>query len=218
MTGAGDIEARRAERAGAQVRAVAEGVGAPHALRAAVAAQRLRRPPTRRRVDPRALAATAAALIAALALAAGLLVGRPSPAAAPTVTGAAALALHAPDDPAPMPAGDGRLRASVGGVTFPDYGQGGWRPVGSRTGRIGGRAAIAVTYSHGRGALGYAIVDGPPLPWPVEAERVVYEGVPVALVRRGDAVVVTWRRGGHTCVVAARGLPVERLLDVATAA
>ena len=42
----------------------------------------------------------------------------------------------------------------------------------------------------------------------------VYEGVPVAVIERDGLRIVTWRRGGHTCVVAARGVGLERLLGL----
>jgi hypothetical protein len=66
-----------------------------------------------------------------------------------------------------------------------------------------------VTYRGPRGDVGYTIVDGAPLPEPGGARHVTANGVRLAVLRKGDATIVTWRRGGHTCVIAGRGKGVE---------
>jgi hypothetical protein len=36
------------------------------------------------------------------------------------------------------------------------------------------------------------------------------------VLERGARSVVTWRRAGRTCILAGRGVPVERLLTLAS--
>ena len=42
-------------------------------------------------------------------------------------------------------------------------------------------------------------------------------GVPYWLLREGTTDLVTWRRAGHTCVIAGHGVGPETLLRLATA-
>jgi hypothetical protein len=41
---------------------------------------------------------------------------------------------------------------------------------------------------------------------------VTANGTRFAVLREGDATIVTWRRDGHTCVLAGRGAGVEEQL------
>jgi hypothetical protein len=77
---------------------------------------------------------------------------------------------------------------------------------------VGGRAATTVTYRGPAGDVGYTIVDGAPLPEPEGARRVVSAGVPMRVFTKDGATVVTWRRGGHTCILAGRGRDAEARL------
>jgi len=194
-----------------RIRAAAASVHAPASLRAAVAAGPQRA--ARRRPAGRLVALGAAALACVVAVVLALAPGGHDP-VAPTVASAADAALRAPAQPAPRGA-DGALAISAGGVRFPDYGAGSrWRPVGTRTDRLGGRTTVSVASDAAGVRAGYAIVGGAPLPVPAGARHMVYEGVPVAVMERGGVRIVTWRRGGHTCVVAARGVGLERLLGL----
>jgi hypothetical protein len=197
------------------IRAAAAQVRAPERLRVQLAAQRARR--TRHRRTAGALVATlATALAAVLALAHPA--GEPGP---PSIADAAAIALRAPTLPAP--ARDARapelLRASAGGVRFPDYAYGrlGWRADGLRRARRGGRDVIVVSYARGAGGprAGYAIVAGPALGLTAGAPRIVRRGVQFAVLRDAGATIVTWRRSGHTCVLASRDAPAGMLLRLA---
>jgi hypothetical protein len=61
--------------------------------------------------------------------------------------------------------------------------------------------------------VGYTIVDGAPLPEPGDARTVMAAGTKLKVYKTdGGATVVTWRRDGHTCVLAGRGAGVERQL------
>ncbi len=204
MTGGDD----RAAEVGRRIRTVSDGVRAPASLRLASASEPVSRRAGLWRPVVAGGAMVALVLVAILAFAPG---GR-SP--QPSLGDAAAVALRAPQQ-APPRGPDGRLTVSSGGVRFPDYGaQAGWRPVGTRTDRLGGRTTVSVAYDASGARAGYAIVAGAPLPVPAGAQRLVYKGVPVAVVRHGDLRIVTWRRGGRTCVVAARGTSLDRLLDL----
>ncbi len=201
---------------GAAVRETVAGVRAPTRLRASVAAQRLQHTPARRRYVRRTALAAGAALLAVAAVA--LVVGLSGPATSgPSIAEAAIAGLHPAGGAPPPSSGDGYLRGSVDGVAFPDYtAAGGWRAAGMRRDRVGGRSMTTVVYARGRTRVGYVIVDGKALPVPGDAQARTYGGVPVHVLERGGAVIVTWRRGGHTCILAARGLPLEPLLEFAT--
>src|SRR5438876_5605421 len=105
----------------------------------ALAARRARSP----RLVPRFALAGAAAVTAAVVAAVGLSGGPGAPSAAD----AARLGTQAPTGPAPRPAGKTgtKLAAAVEGVHFPNLNVfAGWRAVGVRHGRIGGRDATVV--------------------------------------------------------------------------
>jgi hypothetical protein len=202
------------EEIGAAIRATVSEVGAPSGLRRRVEGQRRARG-ARRVATPRLAAGLVSAV--AVAVVALVLIGRPG--AGPTVADAASAAL-APAT-APAPARDRRhpwlLGAAVDGVAFPHWRERfGWRATGLRRMRLRGRPATAVVYRGPAGErLGYVIVSGAALRIPAPARVVTRGGVRFAVLGRGDAVVVTWRRAGNTCVVAARGVPAARLLTLA---
>jgi anti-sigma factor RsiW len=200
------------ERAVAMMRGIDE--PAPAALRARVDELVGAPPPVRRSRWGRTLflpGATALAIVvAALVVALG--------SHAPTIGQTARVALAAATSPAPAedPARPGLLALSVGGVAFPYYARGGWPATGSRTDRIDGRRVVTVFYGAGSRRVGYAIVSGSPLRVSggrmVSAARVRY-----VLQRLGAVRLVTWRRGGHTCVIAGRGASQQALLALAEA-
>ena len=169
----------------------------PRQTRAAEAARP--RPARRRR---RSLALSVAGVVAAvLVVVAVLWMGGGS--GTPPVAAAADLALQAPSGPAPAAAGAGKLAASVGGVSFPDYEAAyGWQAAGSRSGEVAGRPATVVYYEKDGRRIGYAIVDGAALPLPQDAARTTRSGVEYLTFRQEGRQVVTWRSGGRTCVLA----------------
>jgi hypothetical protein len=166
------------------------------------------------RLLPRVALAGAVATAAALVLAV-VLGGGPG---APTVADAARLALQAPTGPAPRPAGapGTRLALGVEGVAFPDFAKAyGWRPLGVRHGRIDGRTATVVVYGKNGKRLGYAIVAGDALERPKQSQTTVVRGVEYQTLRLNDVLAVTWRRGGHTCVLLGQA-PRPELLRLAS--
>jgi anti-sigma factor RsiW len=175
----------------------------PASLRAAVEARRRAPASTRgrgRRLAPRFVLAGAAAVAAAV-VAAIVLSGGPG---APTVADAARLATEAPTAPAPPSEGKSgtRLAIAVGSVAFPDFARAyGWRALGVRRGRVDGRDATVVFYGKGGRRLGYVIVAGAGLPRPSAAQATVIRRVEYQTLRLNGRLAVTWRRGGHTCVL-----------------
>lgn len=194
---------------------------APESLRRAVADAVARAPRPRARrpllARPRVLAPAlglAAAFAVVLALVLGGGGGGP---AAPSVRAAAQVALRdATQAPPPARAGGRMLAASVEGVAFPTWSRGGWRVVGQRRDTLGGHAIRTVFYAHADGArVGYAIAAGDALPLS-DGRLAVHRGVRFRVMAVDGAAVVTWRRAGHTCILAARGMAPERLMRLAT--
>lgn len=192
----------------------------PASLRAAVE-ERLpaSRTDGRRRGRPPWLVArlgTAVALAAALAIvAAVVLTGGPG---TPTVAQAARFAGQPPSGPAPRPSGvEGtRLAVAVEGVVFPDLARAhGWRAVGVRRGEVAGRDATGVFYEKDGRRIAYVVVAGEGLPRPAAAETTTIRGVPFQTLHVDGNVVVTWRRLGHTCVLAGDA-PRSELLGLAS--
>ncbi len=189
---------------GAAIRAAAHAVHAPPSLRQQVEGQRSAARRRGRRV--RALLAGAAAVAAATGVALALVL--PS-GGGPSVADAAALALAPPTAPGPAPADATTLDARVGELSFPAWD--GWRAVGERAQRLDGRVARAVVYEDGDGRrVGYAIVAGAPLDAP-DGRRLGG----VTILRRAGATLATWRRDGHTCVLASTDAPAEELAALA---
>ena len=172
--------------------------------------------PVRVRVRVRRSLVVRGGLASALALAAVVLAlvlpgGTPG---SPTLSAAAALAtrgpLHAPPQPDPQHPG-AQLDRGVGDVYFPNWGASlGWRATGQRLDRLGGHRAVTVFYAWHGTAIAYTILSVPPLREP--AGRVVnLGGLALRELTLGGRTVVTWRRGGHTCVLSGRGVSAHRL-------
>lgn len=168
-----------------------------------------------RRLGARPLALAAGAL-AALALVLVFALSGPG-GAGPTVQEASRVALLPASAPAPAtrPGGD-MLDASVDGIAYPTWTRVGWHVVGERSDTLAGHRVHTVLYADGQGGrVGYAIAAGDALP--VEGGRiVVLRGAQLRLLAVGGATVVTWRRDGHTCILASRGVAPERLLTLAS--
>jgi hypothetical protein len=200
-----------------------EAVRAPAALRdsleelvhSAPRRQRRRMPTPRRVPTPRL--AGAGALAAAVA-AAAVLVFAAGPSPTPTALDAARVALKPASlaSPAENPRRHGQLEASVEGVSFPYWGgHRGWPAAGARTDRLDGRAITTVFYAARDGQrVGYAIVAGHPLPEPTTGAVLERGGVRFHVLDSGGATVVVWREVGHTCILAARGVPARTLLSL----
>jgi hypothetical protein len=197
-------------------------VVAPDSLRRSVeqtVAGAERAHPSRRR---RARLRLGGALAAAGAVAAVLLVvlaiggdgGGGSP--VPGVRAVAPIALRAATAPAPAARANGEsLVAQAGPIAFPTWTRAGWRAVGARSDVVGGHEVRTVFYADEDGRrIGYAIADAP---LPVAGgELVTWRGERLRVLDRGATSVVTWRRDGRTCILAGRGVPVGRLLTLAS--
>ncbi len=208
------------------IAALAATVKAPESLHRRVGemvADAQRRTPARRRMGwtmpARRLAVAGAATLAAVGavLAVTLPGGGGSPAL--SAQSAAALALGPATLPAPSESASNRseLAASVGGVAFPYWKERfGWRGSGARSDTLGGRAVTTVFYSGPGGRrIGYAIVAGP-APATGGGAIVKRWGVPYRLSSHDGANVIVWRRGGHLCVMAGRGVSPRTLLSLAS--
>jgi anti-sigma factor RsiW len=167
-----------------------------------------RRRPARRLVPRLAFGGAVAAALAVV-----LVVGLSGGPAGPTVADAARIAVRPPSGPAPSRLDNSRseLAANVDGAVFPDLRRSyGWRAVGVRHDQIDGRNATVVSYAKGGRRIGYAIVAGEGLPKP-SGKGTVLRGVGLHSFDVDGKPAVTWRRVGHTCVLAGDASPQELL-------
>jgi hypothetical protein len=179
---------------------------------------RERRRPRRRQTPSPAwpLLAGAGAALAAVGAVIAVVIGAGS--ASPSLSDAFAATLRpatlAP--PRESSANHTQLTWSVDGVAFPYWhGRFGWRTVGARVDRIGGRLIRTVFYASRSGQrVGYAIMSGP-APTAAAGNVVWRHGVPYRLWHRDGAQVVAWRRGGHACVMSGKQVNARILLDLA---
>ncbi len=188
---------------------------APERLRARINASRPSRATAARRRFAYAGAAAAAVAAVVLALVLALPPGTPG---APSVSDAAALAARGPAQaaPAPDPSMPGaRLHQSVGDVYFPNWtSRFGWQAIGSRTDKLGGRTAVTVYYRWKGDTIAYTIVHSPPLAQP-SANATKWEGTEFLTLNLNGRLVVTWRRGGDTCVLSGTGIKAGELQRLA---
>ena len=137
----------------------------------------------------------------------------------PSVADATALGDRPAEGPAPQPGPrPGTLRASVGGVDFPDWDERfEWPATGFREDELDGRTARTVFYATRQGARSaYTIVDGEPLDPPEKGAVQQVAGVAFTVVAGERETVVIWEEGGHTCVLSApASVPAERLVELA---
>lgn len=209
-------------------------VDAPEALRAlddVVAPDRLRlavgnavadaeraQPRRRRRARLQLGGAVAAAGAVAAVLLVVLAIGGDGGggSAEPGVRAVAPIALRQATAPAPAARPGGELlTAQAGPIAFPTWTRVGWHAVGARSDTIRGHELQTVFYADTAGRrIGYAIADAP---LPVGGGQVVTRrGARLRVLDRGATSVVTWRRDGRTCILAGRGVPVGRLLTLAS--
>ena len=187
-------------RIGALLRAAE--VPAPAGLTQSILA---RNAPRRSRRVP-AFALTFATACAAAALA---LLLAPGP-AAPSVVGAARVALAAPS--AAVPA---TLTATGTSIRFPNWSDLGWPATGVRHDSIGGRSLTTEFYrSYEVGTLGYTISSGAPLRWGAGRVQTEVSGERYQLISSGGARIVTWVQDGHTCILASRTASAQARMHV----
>ena len=214
-------EPHPSDELGAAIRAAAAEVSAPPALRARVEADRsARRAPRERRFPALHLAGAAAVGLCALVITLGIgLFGGDDRTEAATLAGATNLALSSVQGPAP--AEDERdtalVRAGINGLRFPYWDdEFGLDATSARRGHLGARSAMTVVYRGKGERIGYTIVAGPALALPGDARRTHRGRLPLAVLERGGATIVTWRRAGHTCVLASHQAGAKRLLQLAS--
>jgi len=197
-----------------------EAVQAPDSLRRAVrdAVCEAERVPARRGLRiprPRRLVLAGGALATLVLVLAVALGGGGS--TAPSVADAAQVALRPATAPAPPArAGGHLLTASVDGIAYPTWTRTGWHYVGARSDTLAGHRIHTVFYTAPNGTrIGYAIAAGDALPLP-QARVVRRRGVAIRVLVVHGATVVTWRRDGHTCILAARGVDAASLVRLAS--
>jgi len=170
--------------------------------------------PRRRLGGVLALAGALAAVLVVLGALAGSILTDET--GSPNVRAVAPVALRAPTAPAPAAiAGSDLLAAKAGPIAFPTWTRAGWRAVGARSDTIRGHDVRTVFYVDGAGRrIGYAIADAQ---LPVAGGRdVTRGGTQLRVLAHGSTSIVTWRRAGRTCILAGRGVAVERLLTLAS--
>ena len=208
-------EQRTAARA---IRAAAGELRAPSGLRDRIEAERVRAAPRarRRRIG---LTGGAVGAVAAVVLMLVLVLPGGTP-GAPSISEAVALGALRATGPAPSvdAASPALLRASIGGIPFPNWGpKFAWRASGSRSDRVSGRSTRTIYYRGRNGSsIAYTIIDGRRLAWPAHWTQMNYEGqrFDTSLTKSGR-IVLTWRRAGHTCVLSGRNVPLSVMLDLA---
>jgi hypothetical protein len=202
------------QRAGlTAITAAAASVSAPVALRSRVEAMQREPAPRRRwRMPSLRILVPAAGLAVAAAVALFVVFAGGAPStdtilAAATRPPTATVSLD-PTQPA-------LLRDRVEEVRFPNFeGKFGWEAKGTRTDELDGRDTRTVFYRREGREAAYTIVGGEALPWP-DGERTTIDGVKLRSFIDGDRTVVTWRRGGRTCVLSGRGVSKASLLELA---
>jgi hypothetical protein len=185
---------------------------APAGLRARLEPER----PRRRRFSFSVPLAGGLAAGAAFAIVLALVL--PGGAGGPSVVEASELAARPAVAPAPRPVGGepALLDASAEGLAFPNWAREfGWRATGRRVDEIDGRRAVTVFYEKEGRRIGYTILSGDPIDPPGEASTTNREGVTLRGLASDGRVIVTWPRGGHTCVLSGTGVDAETLLDLA---
>ena len=185
---------------------------APAGLRARV------EPEQRRRRRASFSIPLAGGLAAGAAFAIFLALVLPGGAGGPSVVEAATLAVRpvAAPAPAPDPAHPNLLAARAEGLAFPDWAEEfGWRATGRRVDELDGRRAVTVFYEKGGRRIGYTILSGELIEPPDEASRAIREGTTLHGLEAEGRVIVTWPRGGRTCVLSGVGVDAATLLDLA---
>jgi hypothetical protein len=168
-------------------------------------------PPVRR---PRLWAPAMAAVAAGVALA--VLVVALTTAGDPSMRAFASISARPATQP--TPASDGALLAAQHeGVAFPDWSREfGWKAEGGRTDTIDGRRAETVFYMHHGHRIAYTVVAGAPLEPPDGATTRRFGGVTLVQFRDGPRDVVTFERGGRTCVLEGEVISAATLVELAS--
>ncbi len=130
----------------------------------------------------------------------------------PTVADAARLAEQTPNEPAPAAVSPTNLGLGVERVAFPNLADAfGWKALGVRHAKVDGRTATVVFYGKGDRRIAYVIVGGAGLPKPAASQTSGRSGVEYRMLRVNGRLAVTWRRGGHTCILVGQATSGELL-------
>jgi hypothetical protein len=193
-------------------------VAAPAGLRERIAATAQAPKPSRFRLRVPRLALGGGLAVAACAVLVALVV-LPSGGGDPSVAQAAELSrLPATTATVPVdPANPNLLVENSEGVPFPNLkDEFGWREDGSRGDELEDRQTKTVFYERDGKRIGYTIISGEAVEWPEGAPRTTVNEVDLATTASADGQqIVTWRRGGHTCVLSGEGVGSEELLALA---
>ena len=207
-----ELAAELAEQREVVARLAALELNAPPRLHDTVRA--LERAPVRRRrarMTPR-LAFVAIAVVVVVT------VGLSRPVGHANVRGVIALAL-APGEHSPPPVSPrdhAVLDVAIDRTAFPNWDYLGWRTTGARLDTLGGQHVETVYYQAARSErVGYSIVGGTALPLGEARLALRRGGVSYWVLSHGGATVVSWRRDGHTCVLASRHAPAGALISLA---
>jgi hypothetical protein len=187
----------------------AGGPAPPETLYVPIARAQPVRPP--RRFAPAAAAVAASVILAAVVAVVTLSGGGPS-----AVETLASMSERPATEP--TPAGDGALLdREFAGVAYPDWSREfGWMADGGRSDTVDGRRTQTVFYAHHGHRIAYTVVDGPPLEPPDGASTTTVDGVTVHRFRDGPRDVVTFERGGRTCVLAGEVISPDTLVKLAS--
>jgi hypothetical protein len=200
----------REQRAVEMLRRAREQDRAPDSLRQRIAA---RRPTATQRVAWRPVV-PGLGLAAAVAILVVILSATSGPSGGPSVAQAAAVAARGPVAAAPGPDPTHPMYAlaqTVGELYFPNWQRPfGAKATGVRSDRVGGRKAVTVYYSLAGRDIAYTIVASPALRQP-RARAVRVGSIQVRALKLGARTTITWRRDGHTCILASRNISVRRL-------
>ncbi len=105
---------------------------------------------------------------------------------------------------APNPHNAAVLDVSFHGSAFPNYHDSeGWRPGGTRPGRVDGRSEFTVFYVVGRRRAAYTVVATSRVSTPPSARHFVAGGVRLIEFRDRDRWVIVFQNRGNTCVLTA---------------
>jgi hypothetical protein len=108
------------------------------------------------------------------------------------------------------------LAAAVDGVPFPNlHADFVWKQAGERSDELEGRSTRTVYYRRDGQRIGYTILAGDPIGPPAEARPSVQNGVRLSTVTEEGRTIVTWLRGGRTCVLSGNGVSAKDLREVA---
>lgn len=196
------------------------GPATPDGLRSRLQALEPRPPEMRRPAFPRGvprLLAPVAGVAALLVVAVVVVLSLGGP-AGPSVGQAAEIARLPANEPTPArdQATPALLEKGVEGVSFPDWSKKfGWRPEGARTDRLDGRRAETVFYTHHGHRIGYTVISGEPLGPPEGAQTISRNGVEIHRYMDGDRTVVTFERGGLTCILSGHVIHADTPLKLA---